>query len=122
MSRAPRALAAALLLCATPAAAQEQALRVGGTCGQSGVLVLERVQAERRSDGEFNYLLHIRNTSARQLVFTLSLRVDGREFARTTGQPYRIGGQSVVIVPTGPGPRPIPTATVAAGLTLNCPM
>lgn len=106
------------LLCAAPAAAQDAPLRVGGSCG---VLVLERVQAERRSDGAFNYLLHIRNTGARQLVFTLSLRVEGREYARTTGQPYRIAGREVVIVPTGPGPRPIPTAEVAAGLTLNCP-
>lgn len=86
------------------------------------MLVLERVQAERRSDGEFNYLLHIRNTGARQLVFTLSLRVGGREYARTAGQPYRVAGRDAVVVPTGPGPRPIPTATVAAGLTLNCPM
>jgi hypothetical protein len=104
-----------------PGSAQDIPL-VRGSCGASGRLLLERVQAERRSDGQWGYLLHIRNTTARPVLFTLSLRAAGRELARTENQPYRVGGSEILAVPAGPGPRPVPTAEVAAGLTLNCPM
>ena len=80
------------------------------------------MQAERRSDGQWGYLLHVRNATPRPILFTLSLRAAGRELARTENQPYRVGGAEVLVVPAGPGPRPVPTAEVAAGLTLNCPM
>lgn len=106
---------------ASPALGQEIP-RVGGSCGTTGRLLLERVQAERRTDGQWGYLLHIRNATARPVLFTLSLRAAGRELARTENQPYRVDGAAVLVVPAGPGPRPVPTAEVAAGLTLNCPM
>ncbi|MBY0336836.1 MAG: hypothetical protein K2X11_09485 [Acetobacteraceae bacterium] len=108
-------------LLAAGAAMAEEPRRVRGSCGEPGLLVLERVQAERRSDDVVGYLIHIRNTTGRPILFTMSLRVMGREFANTTNQPYRVGGGEVLVVPAGPGPRPIPTAEVAAGLTLNCP-
>jgi hypothetical protein len=104
------------------AAAAQDIPRVKGSCGATGRLLLDRVQAERRSDGQWGYLIHIRNTTTRPVLFTLSLRAIGRELARTENQPYRVGGSEVLAVPAGPGPRPVPTAEVAAGLTLNCPM
>jgi hypothetical protein len=116
------ALIPALLAClAAPAHSQDAPLRVRGSCGESGRLVLDRVQAERRSDAVFGYLIHIRNTTGRPILFTMSLRAHGREYANTANQPYRVDGNAVLAVPAGPGPRPIPTAEVAAGLTLNCP-
>jgi hypothetical protein len=126
MTRLPRILPLLALL-ASPVAAPSPAVaqeipRVGGSCGTTGRLLLERVQAERRSDGQWGYLLHIRNATPRPVLFTLSLRAAGRELARTENQPYRVDGAAVLVVPAGPGPRPVPTAEVAAGLKLNCPM
>jgi hypothetical protein len=106
-------------LLALPAAAEEA--RPQGNCGREGWLTLDRVQAERRSDGQWNILLHIRNTTGRPILFTLSLRVGAAELARVAGQPYRVNGGAVLMVPTGPSGRPVPTAEVLAGLRLNCP-
>lgn len=120
MTRA--ALAALALVLPSLAWAQETPPRARGSCGQSGALVLERVQAERRSDERWNILVHIRNTTGRTILFTLSLRAAGAELARAANQPYRVDGGAVVVIPTGPSPRTVPTAEVLAGLTLNCPM
>lgn len=100
---------------------EEAGQAVGGSCGRAGLLRLARVQAERRSDGQWNVLVHVRNTTSRPILFTLSLRAAGRELANAGNQPYRIGGAEVLAVPTGPAPRPVPTAEVAASLVLNCP-
>lgn len=103
--------------------AEEEAGRpVGGSCGRPGWLRLARVQAERRSDGQWNVLVHVRNTTGRTILFTMSLRAAGREMASLGNQPYRVAGGEVLVVPTGPAPRTVPTAEVAAALLLNCPM
>lgn len=116
---------ALLSLGAAPSPAQEPPRpegRARGSCGQSGALVLERVQAQRRSDERWEILVHIRNTTARTILFTMSLRAAGGELARTANQPYRVEGGGVLVVPAGPSARTVPTAEVLAGLTLNCPM
>lgn len=123
MTRAP--LAALLCLLPGLGLAQEPPRpegRARGTCGQSGALVLERVQAERRSDERWNILVHVRNTTSRTILFTMSLRVGGAELARVGNQPYRVDGGAVAVIPAGPSARTVPTAEVLAGLTLNCPM
>lgn len=122
--RARLALAMLLSLAPLPPAAQEDGagLRVGGSCGRDGRLVLARVQAERRSDGQWNVLVHVRNATRRTLAFTLSLKLGPREMARPDNQPYRVEGGAVLVVPTGPAPAPVPTARVAEALVLNCPM
>ena len=101
---------------------EEAGRAVGGSCGRPGWLRLHRVQAEGRSDGQWNVLVHVRNTTPRPILFTLSLRAAGRELANPGNQPYRVGGGEVLVVPTGPAPRTVPTAEVAAALVLNCPM
>ncbi|WP_207538003.1 hypothetical protein [Sabulicella rubraurantiaca] len=121
MTRFARILPLLAALASTSAAAQDIP-RVRGSCGLDGRLLLDRVQAERRSDGQWGYLIHIRNTTRRPILFTMSLRAAERELARRDNQPYRVGGNEVLVVPAGPGLRPVPTAEVAAGLTLNCPM
>ena len=103
--------------------AEEEAGRaVGGSCGRAGLLRLARVQAERRSDGQWGVLVHVRNATPRPILFTMSLRATGRELANPGNQPYRVDGNETLVVPTGPAPRPVPTAEVAASLLLNCPM
>ncbi len=101
---------------------EDAGMRVAGTCGRAGILQLARVQAERRSDGQWNVLVHVRNATPRGVAFTLSLRAAGRELANPANQPYRVEGGATLVVPTGPSSRPVPTAEVAASLVLNCPM